>query len=70
MRRPEENPVRRADDIGRSAGHYGERIGQLHGGAAQLDGRTTMKALLMAMEVGAILGVVAAVLMAHLVTVW
>jgi hypothetical protein len=29
-----------------------------------------MKALLMAMEVGAILGVVAAVLMAHLVTAW
>jgi hypothetical protein len=29
-----------------------------------------MKALLVAMEVGAILGVVAAVLMAHFVTVW
>jgi hypothetical protein len=29
-----------------------------------------MKALLMAMEVGAILGVVAAVLMAHFATVW
>jgi hypothetical protein len=29
-----------------------------------------MKALLVVMEVGAILGVVAAVLMAHFVTVW
>ena len=69
MRRPEENPVRGADDIGRAAGHYGERIGQPHGGAAQPDERTAMKALLVAMEVGAFLGVVAAVLMAHLVTV-
>jgi hypothetical protein len=70
MRRPEENPVRGADDIGRAAGHDGERTGQPHGGAAQLDERTTMKALLVAIEVGAILGIVAAVLTAHFVTVW
>ena len=70
MRRPEENPVRGADDTGRAAGHYGERTGQPHGGAAQPDERTTMKALLVAIEVGAILGVVAAILTAHFVTVW
>jgi len=43
---------------------------QPHGGAAQPDERTTMKALLAAIEVGAILGVVAAILTAHFVTVW
>ena len=70
MRWPEENPVRGADDIGRAAGHYGERTGQASRGAAQPDERTTMKALLVAIEAGAILGVVAAILTAHFVTVW
>jgi len=44
--------------------------GKPHGGAAQPDERTTMKALLVAIEAGAILGVVAAILTAHFVTVW
>jgi hypothetical protein len=39
-------------------------------GRCQPDERTTMKALLVAIEVGAILGVVAAMLTAHFVTVW
>jgi hypothetical protein len=70
MPRPEENQVRQADDIGRGAGQYGERIGPPHGGAAQPGERTNMKALLVAIEVGAILGVVAAIFTAHFVTVW
>jgi hypothetical protein len=70
MRWPEENPVRGGGDIGRAAGHYGERIGQPYGALPSRTRGRPVKALLVAMEVGAILGVVAAVLMAHFVTFW
>jgi hypothetical protein len=70
MRGLEQNRVREADDFGVRSGQDGERIGRPHEGAAQPDERAIMKALLVAIEVGAILGVVAAILAAHFVTVW